>query len=310
MSWHRVAGIVIVVLLSTAMALGDTAPRIPGPFIADSLAFFIIHDGGSLAVTLHVSRPVTELANQGGLRIPHAVYWQVYDADERLVTHETHRFDSPGETEISLSAEIADAPPGIYQVRSTLSPGSGMSVDLETDPGAPFGVMPRRCRLGEGSKGQFAAAYLYVPEGHDSLTLNTYAASIAIRDADLEVIGEAKAGQASEVAVAGDSVYGVEMAFDWANASVGISGVSPILCPDEATARRIGGSVEVTPDGRRFAHKYQVRMWEWMQGLTADDVRAEPEDLLPLEGLWLEDPRNAGLLGVGGPFGHVPRILP
>ena len=42
------------------------AQRIPGPFIADSLAFYIVHDGGPLTVALHINRPVPELADQVG----------------------------------------------------------------------------------------------------------------------------------------------------------------------------------------------------------------------------------------------------
>ncbi|HJN16259.1 MAG TPA: hypothetical protein QGH10_12230, partial [Armatimonadota bacterium] len=79
--------------------------------------------------------------------------------------------------------------------------------------------------------------------------------------------------------------------------------------PSADLAKRIAGSVETTRDGRQLAHKYQVRMWEWMQSLTAEDLSVEPVDLVALESDWLKDPRNAGLLGQGGPFNHIARIL-
>ena len=294
------------------VALGGAARaqegRLAGPFVADSLAFFIVHEGGPLEVRLEVSRTSAEVKRQGNIGYRHAVYWQLFDAEERLVNHEYARFDDATELAMALAAEPADAPAGIYQVRATVPPGTGMSVDLQTEPAAPFGIMPRRCRLHEGSKGQFSEAYLYVPEGCDALKLNTYAASVTVRDGG-RTIGEAKGGKAAEVEVTAGQVYGVALAFDWEGGGVGINGAPPILCPSEEVAERIAGSVEETADGRKPAHRFQVRMWEWMQGLSEEDLRVEAEPLEPLLEHWLQDPRNAGLLGQGGPFNHIARIL-
>ncbi|MDH7571616.1 MAG: hypothetical protein QHJ73_18720, partial [Armatimonadota bacterium] len=298
-------GVWMLALLWLAVAEGiQAAPRLEGPFRADSLAFFIVHHGGPLLVELHVNRPTRELKDQGGVRFPHAVFWQLYDADERLAARDYHRFTGE-ETGKVFRVQLPDAPAGVYQLRYAKSPANEITVDLRCEPPASFGVMPCRARLHEGRKNQFRSAWVYVPPGEHRVRLNAYAATLRLLGRD----GRPMARAPGELRVRGEALYRVEATFDHAASAVGISGVPPILCPDEATARRIGGSVERAPDGRLLAHRFQVRMWEWMHRLTPADLAAVPKPLLPLESFWLQDPRNAGLLGPGGPFNHVPRIL-
>ena len=281
--------------------------RFPGPFLCDSMAFFIVHHGGPLAAEFVVNRPNTELP-AGPVRVPHAVFWQFYDADERLVKQEYHKFTDEADRRRSFRAELADAKAGIYQLRYAKSQGNKMTVDLRTEPAASFGVMPCRARLGRGKEGQFANTFLYVPPALSSLTLHTYAARIALLEPTGEVVGETSKKDVKLEVTAG-RVYGVQVKSGYERSAVGISGVPPILCPDETTARSIRGSVEFAPDGRMLHHKFQVRMWHWMQGLKRRELKVRAKRLLPLKELWLEDPRNAGLVGIDAPFNHIPRIL-
>ena len=283
--------------------------RLPGPFLCDSLAFSVVHHGGPLTLVLEVRRPSCELADQGGVRLPHTVFWQVYDAEEKLVEQRYHKFVEDSDVERTFRVELNQASAGVYQVRYAKSQGNGMTVDLRTEPAASFGIMPCRARLYGTTGDQFREAYVYSPPGCTEATLHAYACNVAVTDTGGGGVAELKAKPSSKVAVDSDTVYRIRAAFTYDRGAFGITGLPPILCPDEATARNIRGSLEAAPDGRVLAHKFQLRMWEWMRSLEPGDLALDPVPLAPLREEWLNDPRNAGLLGIGAPFNHIPRIL-
>lgn len=283
--------------------------RLPGPFLCDSLAFFVVHHGGPLTLALEVRRPSCELADNGGIRLPHAIFWQVYDAEERLVEQRYHKFVDDSDVERAFQVKLQQAPAGVYQVRYAKSQGNGMTVDLRTEPVTSFAVMPCRARLQGTTRDQFADAYVYSPPGCKEATLHTYACTVSVEDLAGAVMAETKGKPSVKVAIDSDRTYRIGAAFAWDGGAFGITGIPPILCPDEITARNIRGSLEVAPDGRVLAHKFQVRMWQWMHALTPGDLAVDPVPLAPLRDEWLKEPRNAGLLGIGGPFNHIARIL-
>ena len=141
------------------------ATRFPGPFLCDAVSFYIVHHGGPLQVRFEERRPSADLKGSGGIRHPHAVFWQLYDADEQQVDMGYHRFTDDAETGKTFEVAMDDAKPGVYQFRYAKSAGNSMKVDLRTEPECSVGVMPCRCRLHRGVAGQFDEAYLYAPPG-------------------------------------------------------------------------------------------------------------------------------------------------
>jgi len=282
-------------------AEGDPAPPgFPGPFTAAGLAHYVIHQGGPLTVRLEATRPSAELVNNGGIKIPHAIFWQFYDADGRLVAQQYYRFADDGELAKTFSTELDEAPAGIYQFRYAKSPGAPLATTLTTQPPTGSGVMPCRTRMSD-----ITDAWLYVPANAREVRFSTYATDAELLDETGKTLGKSSAGK--PIPVTPGTVVRVRV--QRAAGRFGIRGLPPILCPDAATARAIGGSVEIAPNGRVLAHKFQLRMRQWMHGLTPADLAVEEQDLAKLETEWLADPRNAGLLGIMGPFNHLPRIL-
>jgi hypothetical protein len=282
--------------------------RPAGPFKAQSVAFYVVHHGGPLAVTLIVNRPDAEIADNGGIRFPHAVFWQAFDHEERPVDRRTYRFETPDERGRRFTVEFEDTAPGVYQVRAAKTAGNSMTFDLETKPACSVAVMPVRCRLGMSGRDQFADAYVYAPPGTGEVRLHSYAAKVELMSLDGTAAGASDL-DGGRCAVVPGTVYRLRATPTWEASSFGLSGMPPILCADPDTARNIRGSVEIAPDGRILHHRFQLRMWEWMHSLTADDLAVAPADLAALREYWLGDPKNAGLLGITGPFNHIPKIL-
>ena len=282
--------------------------RLPGPFLCSGMVFYIVHHGGPLTVSLDVSRPGPELRNNGGVRVPHAVFWQLYDADERPLEQQYHRFTDDSELVKRFKVELGESPGGVYQVRSASSPASFIAVDLQTEPPCSFGIMPTRCRLGRAVPAQFSEAYVYAPPGAGDVTLRSYATTVLLRDEAGKQIGSSQTDGGKGTVTPGN-VYQLSVSPASATGTFGITGMPGILCPDAVTARNIRGSAEVAPDGRMLSHKFQLRMWQWMHSLEPADLAVSVAALTATREEWLKDPRHAGLLGLAGPFNHIAKIL-
>jgi len=294
------SALAVATMACAVHAQAPAAPGFPDSFTAGSLAFFIVHRGGPLAVRFDVVRSSPELRNNGGVMVPHAVFWQFYNADEKLVSQEYYRFTDDAELVRAFSVALDGASAGVYQFRYAESPASFFQVKLGTTPACPFGVLPSRTRMTGISQ-----AWVYVPAGSESISVPTYATDVELFDEAGNALGTSK--DRTPVSVIPDTV--VQLRVGRTTGKFNVNGVPPILCPDAETARAIRGSVEVAPDGRVFAHKFQLRMWHWMRGLTAEDLAVDEQDLTALKEEWVKDPRNAGLLGLTGPFNHIPKIL-
>lgn len=261
-----------------------------------SMAFHVVHPGGSLRLALNLSRTLPEPLDARAGR--HLIFWQFYDADERPVTRQAERFADPAETSREVVvADLAAAPAGIYQIRYATS---GVRARLETN-GASYGV--HACRSRQRGVRQ---AWLYVPDGASEVSVSNYASAATLSDEQGELLWSS--GD-DPLAVTPGQVLRLDVTYHNHLGNFAVRGLPGILCPDPATARAIGGSTVETPDGRRFPHRFQARMWQWMQERNPADFAVEPARLADFEEQWLADPRNAGLLGITGPLNFVPRIL-
>ena len=58
-----------------------------GDLRADSLAFYVVHTGGPLQVSLVFSRPAAEPRNASRIRLPYTAFWRVVSSDLPLPGH-------------------------------------------------------------------------------------------------------------------------------------------------------------------------------------------------------------------------------
>lgn len=294
----------VQILAATGILAGQAAVAAADNFLpsleCDSAAFYILHDGGSLELKFSVSRPSAELRNNGGIRLPHAVFWQFYDAEEKPLADTYYTFDNPDELSRTFTPSAGSCPPGVYQFRYAFSPGNDLRGQLRTQSASPVAVMPCRSRMSGISD-----TWVYVPPATGSIHLDTYACTVTVEDETGNLLGTSKDNP--DVTVLPDSVIRIRVAP--ASGQYGISGLPPLLCPNRESARKLHGSIETAPDGRQLAHRFQLRMWHWIHQLKPEDLTVDTVDLSTLESEWLQDSKNAGLLGITGPFNHIPRIL-
>lgn len=304
--------------------------RFDGPFNTDGMGFYFVHHGGPFEVecTVQADAPFT---NAGYDRLFRNVFIaRFFDAEENLAHWSYHEFREGEPLEKALRHDFGDAPPGIYQVRVAATMNSQLMVDVDSQPAASFGVLPLRTHLRSSSLEQFASAYFYIPPGAKEdipgralravgrqghyVARMTNTTRGTLLDENGEVLLELQNNTTHQVPVertgvvwqlqlpalrpVGHAHFGQAGAFD------------AILCPDEETARNIGGNVHLTPDGRAFPHRFQARMWEWTRNLTPEDLEVNPRrPMLELEDEWMGEPRRQWLLGGWGAFTQIPHVL-
>ena len=284
-------------------------PQFHGPFNAESLTFYVVHEGGDLTLSLQATRKLRSPNRRASVEIPQAIFVQVYDANEFLVTSKYHPFPKD-DTAFHLPSTIPNAPAGIYQIRATGSWGGGIQFDLETSPVCSFGVMAARDTLKRTTAEQFSKAFLYIPEHRQSLTFKKGSQKGALKHADGTSIGTFGGGkEATFTELPANSVCEIEL--EQGTGWIGMKGTVPlILCPDEKSALAIKGSLVTDPiSGDVYEHAFQVRMKQWISHLTAKDLQVEYVPISSRKEAWLADPGQAHLIGSRGLFSHVKYLL-
>ena len=283
--------VAMIAFVSVALPARSAPPKnIEGPFRATALAFYVVHEGGPLRITLPAHNREDSPAGR--------ILCRFFDAGENLVKWKFHRFET-GKPRVEFGTEFGeDTPAGIYQVRCSMA--GPVEVDLRTTPERPFGLMPMRSRLRSVTRDQFVDTYVYVPEGAENLKFRRHgpvSLKITTGKGNQVSLGSEK-GTWTVPLERTDTVLKLDLRIqpdEWCFA--GLGGFPVILCPDPETARAIRAGVVEAPDGRRFAHPFQVRMWEWIRELDPEELAFQPVDLQPYEKEMLEDPRAAaGLL--------------
>ncbi len=276
-----------------------------GPFNAESVVYYIVHHGGDLKLSIGFDRWRDTAGPMGGITIPQALFFQVYDAEEHPVQSVYWTFPKDKSRRKDFVHEFKAAPAGIYQVRATMSPNGRLRGYLSTEPATSFGVMPSRCMLAAGGK-NLSEAYVYAPPQAKQLNIYNRGTETSVSALDGQSLLKVKSNQRGETPVTAGQVY--KLAFKGFG-SVGFDGFPVILCPDETTARNIRGSMEVAADGTLLHHKFQVRMWEWMHSLEPADLEVQTVPLGPLNKQFLAKPESAWLLGPQGAFNHADYLL-
>lgn len=306
-------------LALAASAAADAPARLPGPFKADALSFFIVHQGGDLEATLEVEAPGPTLGIGWNRRVRAAVFATFYDSEQRRVGERFHRFEEGGPLTAELAFALEDAEPGIYQLRYT-SGGSShgnreLDFDLSTNPPAAFGVQSRRARLAQAVDGQFSEVFLYVPPGAESFRPELTAGSGKLYDERGALLSEFTHRDSPPVNVErGGAVWRMEIDMPThVHRWLGNSGdFDAVLCPDEDTARAIRGGSFAAQDGSLFPHRSQADMHDWLSRLRPEAIEVPglaDLDLDAMEEALAAEPRNRHLFSPWGTFAHLPNLL-
>jgi hypothetical protein len=275
------------------MSLG--AGNLPGPFQAEGLAFYLVHDGGPLKCSLKIDTRNAKDAK---------VFCRFLDAEELSVDKILLHIPA-GESKTASFDYGPNAPKGIYQIKVS---GLNYLVTLSSQPEKPFGVMPMRCTLFCTSKKQFSKAFFMIPANAEKLILQQWGKkTVTLTDSN-----------GKEYTIASNKVFKHKVNDEhgkiWqlsvqGHTRLAMGGMPWILCGDAETAKAINGSIEQSSDGRYFAHKYQVKMHEWMQSLTDEELKVKPYDPLKYAEEFKNDPYSGWLLGGWGLMTHIDQII-
>ena len=280
--------IIVAAWLIFAAFCVDAAPY--GPYKAQGLVFYFVHNGGPLKIGANL-----ESGKNGAAVI------KILDAEEKEVFFDYVKFKGTKK----LSHDFGrNAPAGIYQMRVS---GTGHTVDPQSFPVKKYGVYAARSLYYFTDKNQFNSAYFLIPEGAKKLNWNFIGVPYTITDAKGNVILRNNKRGNLDVSKNVGEVWKFSCKSPKADNyhSFGFGGIPVILCPDEATARAINGSIEKAPDGTIYAHKYQVRIHNWLKSLKPADWKVDPVDLRTLKDKFAAEKNLNGLLGGWGIFTYI-----
>ena len=283
----------LLVLSIFFAGLSSYAKNLSGPFKAEGLAFYFVHDGGPLKCSLKIDASNNEDAK---------VFCRFLNSDEfsedKILLHVP-----AGKTDTVSFDYGPDAPKGIYQVKVS---GLNYVVTPSSVPERSFGVMPMRSILTGTSPEQFSEAYFIIPANAGEFTLQPWGKAVTLTAPDGKeyVITSGKVFTHKA-----DDERGKVWKLSTGSSRLAMGGMPWILCGDLETAKAINGSVEQSSDGKYFAHKYQVRMHEWMQNLTDEQLMVNPYDPRKYAEEFKKDPYSGWLLGDWGLMTHIDQIV-
>lgn len=321
--------------LAVAFAVSaDT--QINGPFRGESFAFYVVHDGGPLKVEISADHNPGQGFFRGGGLPPEQTEWarrlngkvmaRFMDAEEKTVKRDYGIVSLGGKAK--LVHDYKNAPAGIYQIRTA---AGNADLDLRITPAKKFGVMASRCMIQASHSGQFARTYFYVPEADFKvLKLRNIGFAGRVKNSEGKTLLELsrtedavpeyidawmdtnKRFPAKNLDLSGLKGKVLSLELDMPSGRYvrfGASGMPLILCPDADTAERINASVERASDGRSFAHKFQVRAYEWMQKLNPETLKIDFRNYADFRKAFEAEPKSAALLGAWGVLGAFESII-
>ena len=285
----------IAVILAVAAFCAGAAPK--GPYKAQGVAFYFVHNGGPLKIgaNLNFTKTIASALKEG------AAVVKILDAEENEVFWDYVKFTGTK----SLSYDFGkNAPKGIYQMRVS---GLNYSVDPVSVPVKKYGVYATRCRYYFTNVNQFRDAYFLIPEGAQKLDCNFIGVPYTITDENGKVISKNQKNIKLDVSKNVGEVWKFTCKAPKADNyyAFGLAGIPVILCPDAETAKAINGSIEKASDGTIYAHKYQVRIHNWMKSLKPEDLKVDIVDLRTLKDKFEAEPNLNGILGGWGIFTYI-----
>lgn len=294
---------VILLLLAAGiwMGMAAAAENFKGPFRAESLAFYFVHKGGALEIVLEAQAQKTGASPR--------VLACFYRADESLAGWNFRTLEA-GQKSVLRYDYGSNAPKGIYQVRVS---GTDLLYRIAAAPETPFGLMALRCRLQTGFPEQFEQSFFFVPEnaGKEFKLSHKFGNYMLYSPEGKELFRNRDYNRSSQKF---DSepwkgrVLKLSMKVRKnAPFEFNCTGLPLILCPDEQTAKAIGGSLAESKSGRRFAFRFQAEIDDYIRKLKAEDleVRLVPPSAMKKE--WEKEAHASAALN--GLFRHLNAIL-
>ena len=287
----NIARILLLTLCLPGAARLSAAP-FQGPFRAEALAFYFVHDGGPLQLQAKI------IGDQA------AAVVRFFDEQENLRLWQYCRPQPGGHV---LSCDFgADAPAGIYQLRVS---GKDYVIDPRATPAKLFGVMPASCRLHSTSPDQFSETFFLIPPNAEKFSWSALGCKHAISNASGPVSLPANR-QPLEVSAHRGEVWSGRFTIPPGNYSaLGFEHLPVILCPDPETARQINASLEQTDDGHYYPHQFQVRIHAWLEKQQTADLAVPIVDLRQRTELFAAETNHQALLGPWGIFTYINHVL-
>lgn len=144
-----------------------------------------------------------------------------------------------------------------------------------------------------------------LPYGTTEIQRASIGPTVTVKDSSKQDVLKLSSDNSAVIALKTGETYQMNLS-GVQNGYLTIDGFPVILCPDADTAKKINGSIATAPDGTHYAHKFQIRMKEWIRSLKKSDLDVP---LLPITNYkkeWLKNPRDSRLLPL---FAHLEHFL-
>jgi len=239
---------------------------------------FYIHNATGAAFDVRVRCTSMLRANPDWAAFPRLMV-RVFDADERRIFRGHVTAPDLAESEglpQKVTVSVPASKPGVVQVVVSGGRSPKSVFDLTTEPALPLGMMGS-IKVIVPPKGGISDGFVYVPPGARELKLEAFDADVTVRH-ERGIVRVADRKKATVAIREADVLWRISVKpRRWPGAKVITDGFPVIVCPDEATARAIGGSVERLDDGTIVAHKFQVRL----DRLVRETFRSPDDFALP-----------------------------
>lgn len=269
-----------------------------GPFKAEAIAFYFIHDGGPLKIRVNFSSD----RRKAGKAVS-----RFFNAEEELVKWDYLKIPAGKTKEVTYDFGKS-APKGIYQFRYS---GKNILVSPVAEPDKKFGFLAMRCGLYSTVSKQFNKAFFYIVPKAEYFTIRSSGAKGEIFDADSKKTASiSRSRQKIAVKGKGGQIWSLSLKMKAGSREQFYAGAMPlILCPDADTAKKIAGSTERSSDGRYFPHKFQIKMYAWLKSLKKDDLQIKAVDMRTKRAALEADKYAGALFGRWALLQYLPYTL-
>lgn len=187
---------------------------------------------------------------------------RVFDTDENLIFRDfitspkfTQDQNLPSQLTINVPASDANE---IIQVIVTGGKTAPAIFDFTTEPAMPLGLMSS-IKVITPPKHPIEKGFIYIPAEAKQLSIEPIDTEITIWDQNDNILLKNKT--ATIPVIKTDVIWKISLTpKKFPGAKIFTNGFNVIICPDIATAKAIGGSIEKLDDGTIVAHKFQVRL--------------------------------------------------
>lgn len=159
----------LMLLFAMIAVCAFAAKPFEGPWTSEGMNFYLVHSGGPLKIEVSLKKSPGYQGDPVLKNTPSSLL-VVLNPNEKTVTERYWRV-APGEKEKNYTLEYPDAEAGIWQIRSTFSFSSNMSLQFKTTPKLEYGVLFSRSRIQSDDVQHIRNSYFLVPRPVTPLNL-------------------------------------------------------------------------------------------------------------------------------------------